>query len=126
MTTTWTFVVGDPFVFLPELRTLGCQLARWRCLETVMSAPGVVKREWFRTELHGSNVTVWLEEYPFARFLCLTGTRRAVQSLAKALGVQEADALTMSVEALFARWRAARGLPVLPHLRFEDFAGVTT
>ncbi len=120
-TTRWTFLVSDPLAFLPRLEELRFQLTRWRCREAEMIAVGEVKSEWFHTILRRGDVTVTLAEYPFARFLTIEGVAGQVHATTSALGFRKADVVGETVEVLFSRWRARRGLRPSPHLRFDDY-----
>lgn len=62
-----------------------------------------------------------LDEYPFANFLEIEGEEDSVKKVASNLGFDLSAALTKACDTLFTEWRAAKGLVMKPHMRFEDY-----
>ena len=115
------YLVSDPIAFLPRLGELGFVLARsrYRELERVPDVKG--EHELFRTELKLGAVAVVLEEYPFAHFLRIKGDKFSVGEISTKLGFSEKDAISETVEVLFALWRSERGLGESVNLRFDNY-----
>lgn len=96
----------------------------WEIGENLLKAMGfneTTSYEKYRTSFDYKGVKLEVDEYPFANFLEVEGEEEDVKKIALELGFDLMSALKESCDTLFTRWRAEKGLPMKPHMRFEDY-----
>lgn len=76
--------------------------------------------ERYRTEFCKDKLKITLDEYPFSTFLEIEGDEDGIIKVASDLGFDLANNLTDSCDTLFTKWRVARGLSPISHMRFDD------
>jgi len=100
------------------------QVDSWQIAENLLKAMGfneTTSYEKYRTSFEYDGVKLEIDEYPFANFLEIEGEEEAVKNVALSLGFDLKHALTKACDTLFTEWRAAKDLPMKPHMRFEDY-----
>jgi len=74
-----------------------------------------------RSEWLNNDVSIAVDEYPFANFLEIEGGIDKIKTVVKQIGLEEKDGLTDPADTLFQKWRKENNLPFKPHMRFDDF-----
>ncbi len=100
------------------------QVNNWEIGENLLKAMGfneTTSYEKYRTSFEYEGVKLEVDEYPFANFLEIEGEEEIVKRVALDLGFNLSLALVKACDTLFTEWRAAKGLPMKPHMRFEDY-----
>lgn len=77
--------------------------------------------ERFRTEYLLKGVKITIDEYPFAAFVELEGSKKDIISLSNKLGFDLDKNITDSCDTLFVKWRKAHGLKKTNHMTFKGF-----
>ena len=96
----------------------------WEIAENLLKAMGfkeTTSYEKYRTSFDYEKAKLEIDEYPFANFLEIEGEEEVVKSVALNLGFDLSRALTKTCDTLFTEWRAAKGLPMKPNMRFEGY-----
>lgn len=96
----------------------------WEIAENLLKAMGfkeTTSYEKYRTSFEYEGVKLEVDEYPFSNFLEIEGEEEAVKNVALSLGFDLSRSLTKACDTLFTEWRAAKSLPMKPHMRFEDY-----
>ncbi len=68
-----------------------------------------------------SDAELEIQKYPFATFLEIEGGKEEIEKIADEIGLDTKRALNKPVDTLFCEWREKKGLPIKPHMRFEDY-----
>ena len=77
--------------------------------------------EFFETKWYLDDISIVLDEFPFADFLEISGDEDGVDSLISRLGFSAEESLTDTPDDLFNKWREEKGLPFKAYMRFEDY-----
>lgn len=77
--------------------------------------------EKYRTTYQINGCKVTLDEYPFASFVEVEGESKIIAQTAFLLGFDPKDSLDKSCDTLFTQWRKQKGLPMKPHMKFDDW-----
>lgn len=96
----------------------------WQTGEELLRAMGfheTTSYEKYRTSFDFNGSKIEIDEYPFANFVEIEGDEANVKEIAQSIGFDLSKALTKACDTLFTEWRASRGLPMKPHMMFQDY-----
>ena len=96
----------------------------WQVGEEILKAMGfhqTTSYEKYRTSFDYNGSKIEIDEYPFATFVEIEGGENDIKKIAEDIGFDLSKVLIKSCDTLFTEWRAERGLPMKPHMLFEDY-----
>jgi adenylate cyclase, class 2 len=77
--------------------------------------------EKYRTKVNEGAVQITIDEYPYQTFVEIEGDEDKIAAVAKQLGFDVNDHLSLPADTLFNQWRVVRGLPERMHLSFDSY-----
>lgn len=77
--------------------------------------------EFFETKWYLDEISLVLDEFPFADFLEISGDEDGVDTLIGRLGLAAEDHISDTPDDLFNKWREEKGLSFKAYMRFEDY-----
>ncbi len=93
-------------------------------IEKILQAMGfkpTTSYERYQTKWQINNISITLDEYPFANVVEIEGKQSQIKQLAEELKFDPKKGLTKPIDTLFQEWRKEKNLPFKPHMRFKDF-----
>jgi len=100
------------------------KIGSWKVGENLLKAMGfkeTTSYEKYRTSFNYKNTKVEIDEYPFANFIEIEGEEKDIVEIAKEINFDIKTALKEPCDTLFTKWRLAKGLPMKPYMRFDDY-----
>lgn len=77
--------------------------------------------EFFESRWYLDNISIVLDEFPFAYFLEVSGDEDEVEAFVSRIGFSPKESVIDTPDDLFNKWREDNGLPFKAYMRFEDY-----